>query len=111
DSAGCRSTTRIAPNSVCWAAAPAAAAERRRPLGAVRYVAAALALFAAALVPAAQGDDRVAYAVPANAADPGVSRFLGPNLVLFDRAASPQSPLLVFLPGTGGHPAGVRLFF
>ena len=79
-------------------------------MGAVRYVAAALALFAAALVPAAQGDDRVAYAVPANAADPGVSRFLGPNLVLFDRAASPQSPLLVFLPGTGGHPAGVRLF-
>lgn len=58
----------------------------------------------------AQGSDRVVYLVLPNEADPSVGHFLKSSAVVFDRRASPGAPLLVFLPGTGGDPAGVQLF-
>jgi hypothetical protein len=78
----------------------------------------ALGLLAAAVIatPAlapsarAQGGDRVVYTVAPNDADPSVGHFLRSSVVLFDRTAPPQRPLLLFLPGTGGNPAGVQLF-
>jgi acetyl esterase/lipase len=70
----------------------------------------AIVLLAVAPDQSAQAEDRVVYTVAPNEADPGVRRFLRSSIVLFDRTAPPQAPLLVFLPGTGGDAARVRLF-
>jgi acetyl esterase/lipase len=73
---------------------------------------AAAAIAAPTMAPSvsAQGSERVVYAVAPNEADPTVGRFLRSSLVLFDRDGRVAPPLLLFLPGTGGNPAGVRSF-
>ena len=58
----------------------------------------------------AQGGDRVVYVVAPNEADPSIGRFLWKSVVVFDRAVRAPAPLLLFLPGTGGNPAGSRSF-
>ena len=63
----------------------------------------------AAWVPAAAAD-RIVHTVAPNEADPSVTRFLLNSIVMFEHSASAPAPLLVFLPGTGGDPARLRLF-
>jgi hypothetical protein len=65
-----------------------------------------------AVVPSAsaQGRDRVVYSVAPNEADPSVAHFLRSSVIVFDRAAPSQAPLLLFLPGTGANPSNVQLF-
>jgi len=78
-------------------------------LRALGLLAAAFAAPALAQNVSAQGD-RVVYTVAPNEADPSITRFLRSSLVVFDRGAPATAPLLLFLPGTGGNPAGVRSF-
>ncbi len=52
----------------------------------------------------------VTYVVSPHDADPSVNRFLNGNIVTFAPNVSEAAPLLVFLPGTGGTPSGVRTF-
>ena len=59
----------------------------------------------------AQDGDRTVYSVAPNEADPGITRFLRSSVVVFDRAARSPAPLLLYLSGTGGNPAGARSFF
>jgi len=37
--------------------------------------------------------------------DPSITRFNEPNVVVFDESAPAESPLVVFMPGTGGKPS------
>jgi dienelactone hydrolase len=71
-----------------------------------------LAAAFAALAPRVWGQsaNRIVYTVAPDEADPSVTHFLRSSVVVFDRAGSPQAPLLVFLPGTTGDPARVQLF-
>src|SRR5215471_6273182 len=71
---------------------------------------AAIVLLAAAPGSPGQSADRLDYAVAPSEVDREVRRFLRSSVVLFDRSASREAPLLVFLPGTGGDPARVRMF-
>jgi predicted esterase len=51
------------------------------------------------------------YAISPQATDPAIARHLDDNVVIVDRAMpAPTAPLLVFMPGSGGRPAGVRDF-
>jgi acetyl esterase/lipase len=54
--------------------------------------------------------DLVRYRVIPSAIDPSVRRFDEPHLVVFDRSAKADAPLLVFLPGTGGRPLNTSIF-
>ncbi len=70
----------------------------------------ALSIFAllSSYSPSAAGADRlVGYAIKPSAVDPGVKNFDEPSYVLFDPKRSKDSPLVVFLTGTGGAPRGV----
>ena len=49
-------------------------------------------------------DTLVVYHILPSSIDSSVHRFAAPHLVVFDRSAAPDAPLLVFLPGTGGRP-------
>ena len=74
------------------------------------FVAAGFVLLAMTTEGLSQRTERMAYTVAPNEADPRVQRFLRNSVVLFDRASSPEAPLLVFLPGTGGDAGRVQLF-
>lgn len=50
------------------------------------------------------GREILQYQILPSEADPSITRFNETNIVLFNRAAGPQAPLVVFLPGTGGAP-------
>lgn len=52
----------------------------------------------------------VVYRVVPSSIDTSVHRFDAPHLVVFDRAANPDAPLLLFLPGTGGRPENTSAF-
>ena len=78
-----------------------------------RFVSALSFLCCCALGAAASGQtfdspmarrDVLEYQILPSDADPAVTRFNETNIVLFNRAAGPQAPLVVFLPGTGGAP-------
>ena len=83
-----------------------------RQLLALGVAAAALAASRAA----AQGPPDPTPAVPLkfisvrpSEADPSIRSFDEPNLIVFNPDAGAQAPLAVFLPGTNGRPANVRL--
>ena len=50
------------------------------------------------------------YEIRPSAVDPTNTRFDEPHLVVFDRAARADAPLLLFLPGTGGRPQNTSAF-
>jgi hypothetical protein len=53
--------------------------------------------------------DRVSYMVRPSQADPSITRFDEPNIVLFNRSSGDRTQLVVFLPGTHGKPANAKL--
>jgi hypothetical protein len=53
--------------------------------------------------------ERVTYAVKPSEADPNITRFDDPNLIMFNRDLGPDAQLVVFLPGTNGVPANAKL--
>jgi dienelactone hydrolase len=48
------------------------------------------------------------YQILPSVADPAVTKYTDPNLVIFDRKITAFAPLAVFLPGTDGKPRNVR---
>ena len=52
----------------------------------------------------------VTYRIAPSAVDSSQHRFDEPHYVVFDSAAPPDAPLLVFLPGTGGRPQNTSDF-
>ena len=76
----------------------------------------ALATFASSVAPAQDVHDStdtgalVVYHIVPSSIDTSVRRFDAPHLVVFDRAAKPDAPLLLFLPGTGGRPDNTSAF-
>ena len=52
----------------------------------------------------------ITYHIAPSTADPAIHRFDAPHYVVFDSAARPDSPLLVFMPGTGGRPQNASDF-
>jgi predicted esterase len=74
-----------------------------------------LTLLAAAAMPVrgqdtTRGPALTVYRITPSSIDPAVRRFDEPHLVVFDPAAKPDAPLLVFLPGTGGRPQNTSDF-
>jgi hypothetical protein len=53
--------------------------------------------------------DQTVYAIKPSDADPTVTQFDDPNLVVFDKDVGPDAQLAVFLPGTNGRPQNVAL--
>ncbi|WP_297513710.1 hypothetical protein [uncultured Caulobacter sp.] len=64
---------------------------------------------AAALVSAASAAEPTVYQVKPSEADPAVAQFDEPNLIFRPREAGARTPLVLFLSGTGGRPAGGRV--
>jgi hypothetical protein len=58
---------------------------------------------------AAAPDDRVVYEVKPSEADPAITQFDDPNVVVFNRGAGDHPELVVFMPGTKGKPARAKL--
>jgi acetyl esterase/lipase len=52
----------------------------------------------------------VRYRIAPSAYDASVRRFNAPNYIVFDSAAKPDAPLLLFMPGTGGQPQNTSEF-
>jgi predicted esterase len=74
------------------------------------FAVAAIATSALATSVSAEGSDRAVYAIAPNTADPSIGRFLRRSVVIVDHTTSAPPMLLLFLPGTGGSPAGPGAF-
>jgi predicted esterase len=68
-----------------------------------------IATFLVVLMPAVAAE-RVDYVVAPNDTDADIRRHIEPHHIVFDRPAAPNATLLVFLPGTGAHPADTLRF-
>jgi len=54
-------------------------------------------------------DDLVVQEVRPSEADPSITRFNEPNLIVYDEQSGPESQLVVFMPGTDGKPSNAAL--
>ena len=72
--------------------------------GSVTRSAACCIFFVFALLGMAHAGNLTTQEILPSAADPSITRFNEPNVIVFDEAAPADSPLVVFLPGTDGKP-------
>jgi predicted esterase len=78
------------------------------PAKSVLALSAACCIFVALALPGiAHAGNLVTREILPSEADPSITRFNEPNVIVFDEEAPADSPLVVFMPGTGGKPNNV----
>jgi predicted esterase len=77
------------------------------PAKSVLALSAVCCLIAFALPGIAHAGNIVTREILPSEADPSIARFNEPNVIVFDEEAHADSPLVVFMPGTGGKPSNV----